>query len=81
MNRWLSYMMFPHLKMYLGFKETIMLKFDVCYLNHAKQVVLITIQASNRKEAFDTVSNKHDCRKYHNVPNITSINQRASAPM
>lgn len=49
--------------------------FDVCYLNNAKQVVLVTIAASDRGAAHKAVADKPDCRKYHHVPNITSITQ------
>lgn len=50
-----------------------MLHFDVCYLNQQKQVVMATVHAINRDDAFKQVSNKPDCRKYHHVPTITLI--------
>ena len=58
-----------------------MLTFDVVYLNQRKQIKLITITASDRKAAFKATSDRVDCRKYHGVPNITSINQRACASL
>lgn len=54
--------------------------FDVCYLNQQKQVVLVSIHASGRDDAFKQVSNKPDCRKYHQAPNITSITQASPQP-
>jgi hypothetical protein len=54
--------------------------FDVCYLNNAKQVVLVTINATDRTAAHKAVADKPDCRKYHHVPSITSITQHSAAP-
>jgi hypothetical protein len=54
-------------------------EFDVCYLNNQKQVVLVTIKAGDRSEAYKTVGADPDCRKYHHIPTITSITQRVQA--